>query len=227
MNSRVAIGGNAPPPFEALSLQIEDLFTLVSDSTAGGQVTTDKQEAALDTLLDDFRKVRKEADAARVDEKRPHDDAAKAVQTKWKPVLDRCDAAAAEIKRLLTPYRNAKQKAKDEAAAKAREEAAQRQREAEEALRQSDDLEARFEAEKELKTAAKLVAVANRIDREATGLRAYWVAEIVDRREAVKFYLNRNPEVFLEAMQRLADADARGARPAVPGVTYHEKKMAT
>lgn len=226
MNSRVAIGGNAPPPFEALSLQIEDLFALVSDSTAGGQVTTDEQEAALDGLLDDFRKVRKEVDAARVEEKRPYDDAAKAVQTKWKPVLDRCDMAAAEIKRLLTPYRAARQKAKDEAAEKARQEAAQRQREAEEALRQSEDLAARFEAESELKAAAKLVAVANRIDREATGLRTHWDAEIVDRKSALKFYLNRNPEVFIEAMQRLADTDARGARPAVPGVVYHERKVA-
>lgn len=222
----MTIGHNSPPPFEALSLQIEELFALVSDSTAGGQVSTDEQEAALDGLLDDFRKVRKEADAARVEEKRPHDDAAKAVQAKWKPVLDRCDAAANEIKRLLTPYRTAKQAAKDEAARKAREEAEQRQREAEAALRQSDSLEDRFEAEEAIKQASKLVAVANRIDREATGLRTYWDAEIVDPRAAVKFYLNRNPEVFIEAMQRLADADARGARPMVPGVIYHERKVA-
>jgi hypothetical protein len=222
----MTIGHNAPPPFEALSLQIEELFALVSDSTAGGQVSTDEQEAALDGLLDDFRKVRKEADAARVEEKRPHDDAAKAVQAKWKPVLDRCDAAANEIKRLLTPYRTAKQAAKDEAARKAREEAEQRQREAEAALRQSDCLEDRFEAEAALKQAGKLVAVANRIDREATGLRTHWDAEITDRKAALKFYLNRNPEVFIEAMQRLADADARGARPMVPGVIYHERKVA-
>lgn len=222
----MTIGHNSPPPFEALSLQIEDLFTLVSDSTAGGQVSTDEQEAALDGLLDEFRKVRKLADAARVDEKRPHDDAAKAVQTKWKPVLDRCDAAANEIKRLLTPYRTAKQAAKDEAARKAREEAEQRQREAEAALRQSDNLEERFEAEAALKQAGKLVAVANRIDREATGLRTHWDAEITDRKAALKFYLNRNPEAFIEVMQRLADQDARGARPMVPGVIYHERKVA-
>lgn len=223
-----AIGHNAPPPFEAWSLHIEDLFKLVSDTTAGGTVQNDEQEAALDALLDDFRKARKAADTERAAEKKPHDDAAKAVQVRWKPLLDKCDMAAEEIKRLLTPYRTAKQRAKDEAARKAREEAEAKRLEAEAALRQSDDLEARFEAEETLKQAQKLAAVANRIDRTATGLRTHWEAEITDRKAALLHYLKEQPEAFASLIQELADRDARNeaTRRDIPGVIFHERKKA-
>ena len=223
-----AIGHNAPPPFEAWSLHIEDLFKLVSDTTAGGTVQNDEQEAALDALLDDFRKARKAADTERAAEKKPHDDAAKAVQVRWKPLLDKCDMAAEEIKRLLTPYRTAKQRAKDEAARKAREEAEAKRLEAEAALRQSDDLEARFEAEETLKQAQKLAAVANRIDRTATGLRTHWEAEITDRKAALLHYLKEQPEAFVTFIQELADRDARNeaTRRDIPGVIFHERKKA-
>jgi hypothetical protein len=223
-----AIGHNAPPPFEAWSLHIEDLFKLVSDTTAGGTVQNDEQEAALDALLDDFRKARKAADTERAAEKKPHDDAAKAVQVRWKPLLDKCDMAAEEIKRLLTSYRTAKQRAKDEAARKAREEAEAKAAAAQEALRQSDDLEARFAAEAELKQAKKLEAVANRIDRTATGLRTYWEAEITDRKAALLHYLKEQPEMFALLIQDLADKDARNeaTRRPIPGIVFHERKKA-
>lgn len=222
----MTIGHNQPPPVDAFTLHIEDLFVLVSDTTAGGQVATDEQEAALDSLMDDLRKARKDADAQRAIEKKPHDDAAKAVQAAWKPLLDKCDAGVDHIKRLLTPYREAKQRAKNEAARKAREEAEAKAKAAQEALRNSDDLESRFEAEAELKQAAKLVATANKIDRTATGLRTYWEAEVTDRRAALNFYLKRSPERFADLIQQLADEDARGARGAVPGVLFHERKRA-
>lgn len=219
-------GHNGPPPFEAHSMHIEDLFKLVSDTTAGGEVVNDEQEAALDDLMDQMRQAWKGADAERVSEKRPHDEAAKAVQAKWKPLLDRANAGIAEIKAKLTPYRTAKQRARDEAERKAREEAAERLRMAQEAHAHSDDLESRFEAEQNIAAAKKLTVAANKSSRETTGLRTYWEAEITDRRAALNAYLKRRPEAFMETLERLAAEDARGARPAVPGVLYHERKKA-
>lgn len=219
------IGHNKPPPVVAMSLHIDDLFSLVSGSTAS-PVTTDEQEAALDALLDEVRKAANDAEEQRKAEKKPHDDAAKAVQAAWKPLLEKCDKAAAALKNALTPYREARQRAKDEAARKAREEAEAIQRAAQEALKQSQDLEERFEAEAKLEQAAKLTAVANRIDRSATGLRTYWEAEITDRREALKHYLTTQPGEFEALIQRLADTDARGTRAPVPGVVFHERKKA-
>ena len=219
-------GHNNPPPFEAMSLHIEDLFGLVSGSLAAGPVANDQQEADLDALLDNLRQAKKDADAQRAAEKKPHDDAGKAVQTLWKPLLDRCDAGAAAIKDALTPYRDARQRAKDEAARKAREEAEAAQRAAQDALRKSDDLEERFAAEEQLKQAEKLNAQANRIDRSATGLRTFWEAEVTDIRAALNFYLKQQPGEFMALIQTLADRDARGARGAVPGVVFHERKKA-
>jgi DNA repair exonuclease SbcCD ATPase subunit len=225
MTDAPTIGHNKPPPVVAMSLHVDDLFALVSGSTAS-PVTTDEQEEALDALLDDVRKAANDAEAQRKAEKKPHDDAAKAVQAAWKPLLDKCEVAAAALKNALTPYREARQRAKDEAARLAREEAEAKQKAAQEALKASDDLEERFAAEEQLKQASKLTAVANKIDRSATGLRTYWEAEITGRREALKHYITAYPGEFEALIQRLADADARGSRGTVPGITFHERKRA-
>ena len=220
------IGDNNPPPDVAFGLQIDDLFALLSDTLAGGEVSNDEQEAAIDALLDDFRKAAKQADKERAAEKKPFDDAAKAVQAKWKPIIEKAERGATGCKEALTPYRTAKQRAKDEAARKAREEAEAKERAALEALRQSEDLEAKFKAEQEIEAAKKLAAVANKIDRSATGLRTYWEAEITDRKAALIHYIARSPERFEALIQQMADEDARSTRAPVPGVIFHERKKA-
>lgn len=219
-------GDNNPPADAAFALHVDELFSLLSDALAGGDVDNDEKEAAIDSLMDEFRKASKDADKARAEEKKPHLDASKAVDSKWKPVTEKADRGVTACKEALTPYRVAKQRAKDEAARKARKEAEAHEKAAQEALRSSDDLEAKFAAEQELETAAKLKAVANRSDREATGLRTHWEAEITDAGAALRFYLKREPDAFRELIQTLADRDARGARPAIPGVLYHERKKA-
>jgi hypothetical protein len=221
-------GHNNPPPDAAFGLHIDSLFSLLSDTLAGGEVSNDAQEAAIDGILDDFRRAGKDADKARADEKRPHDEAGKAVQAKWKPIIDKADRGATACKDALTPYRTAKQRARDEAARKAREEAEAQAKAAQEALRQSDDLEARYDAEIQLEAAQKLTAQANRIDREATGLRTYWEAQITDRKAALLHYLAEQPEMFAMLIQELADKDARreATRRTIPGIVFHERKRA-
>ena len=222
----MATNHNNPPPDAAFSLHVDELFAMLSNTLAGGEVSNDDQEAAIDALMEDFHKAWKDSDKARAAEKKPHDDAAKAVQAKWKPIIEKADRGKKACSEALSPYRMAKQRAKEEAARKAREEAEAKERAAQEALRQSDDLEARYEAERELEAAKKLTATANKIDRSATGLRTSWDAEITDRGAALKHYLKQQPEAFLHLIQTLADRDARGARPRVPGVVYHERKKA-
>jgi hypothetical protein len=82
---------------------------------------------AVSKLLDMIRKAKKEADDFRAAEKKPHDDAAKAVQEKWKPLITRCDLAADAAKKALTPYLEAVEREKRavaEAARKAADEQA-------------------------------------------------------------------------------------------------------
>jgi hypothetical protein len=218
------IGHNGPPPHEAWALHIEELFEVANSI---GEATNDEQEAALDDLLDQFRKAKRDADKERAAEKKPHDDAAKAVQAKWKPLLDRCDIAAKAIKDALTPYRTAKQRAADEAARKAREQAEAAHKAAQEAFK-SKDLDDRLEAERLASQAKAMQVQANKIDRQSTGLRTTWVAEIADRKLALLHYIKVQPEAFEALIQSLADKDARNeaTRRDIPGVKFHEKKEA-
>lgn len=219
---------NNPPPDAAFALHIDSLFSLLSDTLAGGDVSTDEQEAAIDALMDDFRKASADSDKERKAEAKPFDDGKKAVQAKWKPVIEKADRGVAACKEALTPYRTAKQRAKDEAARKARKEAEEHQAKAQEALQTSDDLEARYQAEQDLETAKKLQEQANRIDRSATGLRTSWQAEVTDWGVALRYYLDREDAAFRELIQTLADRDARNeaTRTSGHGIVFHERKVA-
>ena len=218
-----ALGHNGPPAHEAMALHIEELFTTISDTLDGAEVTSDEQEQALDALLEDARQARKDADAMRVAEKRPHDEAAKEVQSRWKPLLDRVDAASAEIKAKLTPYRAEKQRAKEEAIRKAREEAEAKERAAQEALR-SENLEQRHAAETELAQAKAIRVQANKAERQATGLRTHQVVVVEDRRALLEHVMRADPDALTEWLTEYA----RKALPMqLPGVTIeHQQKAA-
>jgi len=224
--SHIEMGGNNPPADAAMGIHVDDLFTMLSDTLSGGEVDDDAKEAAIDALMDEFRTASRDADKKRAEEKKPHDDAGKVVQAKWKPIIDKADRGVTACKQALTPYRVAKQAAKDAAEKLAREEAAAKEKAAQELLRKSDDLEAKFQAEQALEAAKKLTAVANRSAKAPTGLRTHWEAEITDKGAALRAYLKSNPDEFMDLIQTLADRDARGTRPPVPGVIYHERKKA-
>ncbi|MEN9924040.1 MAG: hypothetical protein RL268_166 [Pseudomonadota bacterium] len=217
---------NNPPADAAFALHIDELFSLLSDTLAGGEVSNDEQEAAIDGLMDEFRKAAKDADKERATEKKPHDDAAKAVQAKWKPVIEKADRGTQACKEALTPYRTAKQRAKDEAARKAREEAEAKERAAQEALQQSDDLEARFHAEQELEQAKKLATIANRIDRSATGLRTRHVHRIVNRKELLLHVIDRYPEDLADMLNEFVRRKVAAGLRKMPGVEITEQKEA-
>jgi hypothetical protein len=225
-NPRVVIGDNAPPPHEAHALHIEDLFSAASGSLAAGPIKTDEQEAALDSLLDDVRQAYKDADAQRAAEKKPHDDAAKAVQATWKPLLDRCDAASRAIKAALTPYRDAKQRAKDAAAQKARDEAEAVHQAAQAALRRSSDLEERFAADAQLEHAKKLTAVANRIDRAPTGLRTVYRTEVTDMTAFSRWAWAHRREEYEAFLRDLAEREGRRGPVSIPGMIVHKERNA-
>lgn len=219
-----SMGHNMPPAHEAMSLHVEDLFKLVSDTTEGAEVSTDEQESALDNLLDDVKQAAKDAEATRKAEKEPHLEAGRQVDANWKPIKDRLDMAATEIKKLLTPYRVAKQKARDEAARRAREEAEAKEAAARAKLQEPEHLQARFDAEEEFKQATKLKAVANRTAREATGLRTYKVASVTDHKAAL-LWIAKNDKAALDAF--IEDYARRFAPTrAMDGVDVADEKRA-
>jgi len=231
MNAPAKIGHNGPPadPFDAISADILDLFELASSALTGEPITTQAQADQIEQLADDCRKAEQAAEAARKEEKRPHDEAAKAVQAKWKPLIDKAELAKATALKALTPWKLEIQRQKDEAAAKARAEAesiAEAARKAAQAANAANDLAAREEAEALLAAADKAQKAANKVDRSPTGLRTYWHAEITDRRAALNHYLKTAPDEFVATIQRLADQDTRAGIRNIPGITAIEEKRA-
>lgn len=228
MSKPAPIGHNNPPdPFTTIEVHILDLFELAESALTGEPIANQEQADQIQQLADDCLKAWQAAESARKEEKKPHDEAAKAVQAKWTPLTDKAYLAKKTALQALTPWKLELQRQKDEAAAKLRAEAealAEAARKAAQEAAASADLSARAEAEILLKEADKANKAANRIDRGPSGLRTYWHAEITDRRLALNHYLKTAPEEFVATIQRLADQDIRAGVRNIPGISAIEEK---
>lgn len=198
----------------------------------------DQQTAEkLNDFLAGVRKLEKAVDAEREAQKRPHDEAAKAVQGAFKPLLEVLDKIAKEAKAKLTAFAVAEQKRAAEVAAaqrKAAEEAARAA--AQEAAKAAarGDLLGQAEAEEAAKAAEKVattaVAAPARIG-SATGagrtaaLRTTRYGEVTSWPQVYSRYRD-HPDVKA-VLQRLVDAEIRAAKGAaieIPGVIVREKQ---
>lgn len=179
-------------------------------------------------------RLSKEADKQRDAEKRPHDEAAKAVQAKWKPVIDEATSAANAIRDELTRWMRAEE-ARLEAERRAKWEAEQRAAalerariEAERAKQMRDDpIAALTSPEPELPVAppppepVKVQAGGQR-GRKA-GLREVTRHVVVDHAKALAFFAES--EDVKELIRKLADRAGK-AGVAVPGVEKTIEKVA-
>src|SRR5260221_116793 len=118
--------------------QQDDLYGEASMWLDGATVDSQQLADGIANLLAELRKARKLAEDNRKVEKKPHDDAAAEVQSRYKPLLDKADLAAEACKKAVAPWL---QKKADEIEAKAkaaREEADRQRQAAEAAIRASD-----------------------------------------------------------------------------------------
>lgn len=107
-------GGNAPPPHE---LWQEKIAKLVARAKAFVTVTTMKQAEDARALSDELKKAWETTDKLRAAEKKPHDDASKAVQEKWMPkIVTPAKLAREQIELAIQTFARAEQKRKDEEA---------------------------------------------------------------------------------------------------------------
>lgn len=234
------IGHNGAPadtPYEAFKGHIDDLLVEAQAHLDGEPILTEPQAESVAKLLDMLRKTRKDADEARAIEKKPFDDAAKEIQARWKPLLDRCDLGATTAKQALAPWLELQEKAKREAAEAARKEAEAKAELARKALEQAQasDLAAREEAERLLKDASKAEKAANRLDKDkamvaggsrAVSLRSVRTATVTDYVELLAHYKATRPELLKKFLDGEADADVRAGARSLPGVEITETKVA-
>jgi hypothetical protein len=232
-----ALLANAPAePAVLFGEEVEDLLLEARNWLDGEPIETEQQAEAVSSLLNRLRRVAKDADEARKAEKKPHDDAAKAVQQKWTPIISKAELAATTAKQALAPYLKAiedKQRAEAEAAKREADRLAEIARTAHQGapgnLTAQEDaerlLKAAAAAEKDAVRAGKAKAHATGGER-AVGLRSVWSPTLTDSCAALKHYRERNPEGLKAWLLEEAQKDVRCGIREIPGFTITEERKA-
>ncbi len=237
---RLGIGGNNPPeptPHDAFTAHIGDLFTEATHFLDGEPISTEGQATAVSALLDQIRKASKDADKARAEEKKPHDDAGKAVQAKWKPLLDKADLAVNAAKKALAPWLLKVEEENRAKAEAARKEAEAKAEAAHAALAAADtsNLAAQAEAEALVKEAAKADKLATKAEgakahatggARAVGLRSYFTPELTDPAAALSHYRATQPGALRAFLVTLAETDVLNGARTIPGFEVIEERRA-
>lgn len=232
-----ALTSNKPPePFVLFNEEIDDLMLEARNWCDGEPVGNEEQAEAVSSLINRLRRVSKDADEARAGEKKPHDEAAKAVQTKWLPIIGKAATAITVAREALAPWlKKVDEKQREEAAAAQREADRMAEVAREAHLASSGNLAAREDAER-LQTAAeaakkhatktgKAKARATGGER-AIGLREVWTPKMTDSVAALKYYRERRPEALKDWLLSEAKADVRGGARSLPGFKIESEKVA-
>lgn len=178
LNPRAVLGANNPPPYDPdkladLAARTDD-FMAASTKIRQEHNPIQSEEAA--KLLTDhvagLRGLKKQVDDGRIDAKRPHDEAGKAVQAAFNPLIERIDRAITAMlamsndwqtrKRVEEQKRRDEEKAKADALRKVADEQAK-------AAAASGDLDAEVKAEQAKKDADEAEKLAAREVKVSVG----------------------------------------------------------
>lgn len=245
VNERAVIGGNFPPmtTFEAVKINITDLFEEARQWLDGTPITTQEQADAVNTLKGSIKKATKAADEAYAVEVKPHQDTVKEIQARYneltgnnKSVIGLAIKAEQACNAALKPYLIELERKQQEAARIAREEADRLQREAMEAMRKRDaaNLEEREAAERLVIQAKAAETVASKAETvkahargegRATGLRTVYRAELSNKREAAAWVWVDRQDELMAFIQDLADKAVRSGIRTIPGFLIIEEKV--
>lgn len=221
-NPRAVAGDNSP---RTIDLAAEDIDKEIQAADQWASVVAIADAAQADRAkdaVDHLAALWKKYDEQRAAERKPHADAAKAVQERWKPLLSRIETCLATVKRLHDRWLDAENRRLAAARRAAQAEAERLAREAEKAAAKVPDAAPPSAVIKRDEAAAAAKAAADRAaaipDRARThgnygaparSLRTVWVAEVTDITKAVRVYRD-HPEMK-DLLGRLATHDIRAA----------------
>lgn len=230
-------------PFEALSIDVDDLLTEAKNWADGTAAETQEQVDEIARLIDELNDRAKLLDAERVKEKKPLDEQIDAIQTRFNvyiaPIKNKTPGkipvAIDALNAAKRPFLIALEKALEEKREAARKEAQRLADEAAKAAQEAaaNDLGAREDAEAKVAEAEAAASAAKAADKErahahgsgrAQGLRTRVVAEVTDMPAAVAFYWKDRRSDFVALIERLAAEDARVNRRIADGVTFREER---
>jgi hypothetical protein len=216
---------NQPPAYDAFSMALDDAYATAQDFLDGKPIENQGEADAVGRIVSEVKRIKRDADAARAEEKAPHLQAGRAVDAKWKPIEDRADTILKAAQAPLTAYLKAlaaeqaeqERIARIEADRKAQE-AIAAQREAEgsiEAVERAKALQSEADAaQKAANRAGKAKSHVAGMDR-AIGLRSSKVATVTDHRVLLEHVMRHDPE----PLKGWLDEYARKALPMqLPGV---------
>jgi len=234
-NDRIAMGANQPPEvivFGEIDAYYDEAKNWASEGFA---IESQDQADQIDALDKALLKLSQEAEALRVEEKRPLDERIAEIQTKFNPFIQKdkgkVDVARKSLKALLTAWRVAQQAIKDAEARRIREEAEEAERLAQQAFAQTNvaDIQEREEAERMAQRAADLAKQANKATKAAntkTGLTTSYEAVLVHAPTAISHYWKAEPQQFVDLVQTLAAKEVRTGKREIPGFEIKEVKGA-
>jgi len=246
-NPREFIGANNPPaepnPFEAIRISIDDHLTEARNWADGTEIENQAQADEVSRLIEDLRLDSDAAEALRVEQKKPHDDAVAEIQARFNPLIadlknkqpGKVPLAIRALKATLGAYLQKLEDAKLALARKAREEADAAAKAAAEAARAAAPsdlaaLEAAEELVAEAKDAATFAKYAEndkaqaRGGSRAMGLRSYWIPTLTAPREAVEHYIATDPQAVKDFLLKMAEVDIRNGKRTLPGFTITEER---
>lgn len=236
-------GGPAMTAFEAVKINITDLYEEARQWLDGSPVETQEQADAINTLKASIKDAIKAAEEQRVKEGAPHKAAIDEIQSRYneligsnKSVTGLAIKAEQACNAALKPYLLALAAKQAEEARIAREEAAKKQAEAEAAIRQRDaaNLAQRDEAERLVREAKQAEDAAKRAegakahakgDARATGLRTVYRAEMADFKAAAAWVWNQRTDELRVWVQEQADKAVRSGARDIPGFNIIEDKV--
>ena len=243
MSTEVAqIGHNNPPsPFDEAEAKILDLYEEAKNWCDGEPINSETQAGKVSELISLLRGAEKEADTLRKAEAKPHDDAKKAIQDKYNPLIQKdkgkTSLAIELCKQALKPWMEKKLREKEEAGRRAREEAEAEKRKAAEAMRAAQktaDLVLREEAERLAENAKLAEVAAQKIAKEPANVkgaggksshfRTSYEPEILDASTVSRHYWETNKEALMWKIMELVKADFAMGKRNIPGVKCNEIK---
>ena len=215
-------------PDIAIDMAIDDLMEEAKNFADGEPISTQGQADAVAKILTDMKALKKTANDTRAAEKKPHDDAGKAVQAKWLPIINKADTSINTLNVLVTAWLEKVAAAQRAEAERLRAEAEQAAQEAARlaATAQEGDLSATLDIEAARAKAAKAEKIANKAGNQkahvhgggrAMALRTSWEAEMVDPVAALKWAKERHPEELKAWLLQEAQRDVNAGVRSIAG----------
>lgn len=242
-NERAVIGGNNPPsPYDLVKEKIDGLYDEAKLWLDGESITSQEQADEIQKLMRLIQAAEKEADEARKDEAKPHDDAKAAIQERYnlligktKSVTGKTVKAVDACKKALAPWLQKLEEERLEREAAAKKEAEAAAQAAMEAMRQrtGDNLEQSERAEQLVKDAKAAEAVARRIGNEkatakgfgrAASLRTSYVAEVTDYTAFARYVWQHHKVELSSFLDDLARQIVARGNHKIDGVTVREER---